>query len=134
MESRGSELAAAVESYQDICSNEQELCVSGESVDEKCSSLKTKWNSLNSSIPSRVDMLREELEAWSRFYQELDSFTAWVDERVGFTKLEKPRDEQEAKAQLSELEVRVLCKRQEMLTLSLLRVINFKFSAASPVL
>lgn len=108
MESRSDELKSAVESYQDICTNDQNLYVSEESVDEKCESLKKKWDSLNCSIPQRVDMLREEIQAWTRFYQELDSFTTWVDEMQGFTKIEKPRDEQEARDQLNQLEVCIL--------------------------
>lgn len=76
-----------------------------DSVEEKCNSLKKKWSSLNSSIPGRMESLKEELQSWSRFYCELEEFVTWLQEMEALTHHEKPRDEKDAKKQLKDLEV-----------------------------
>lgn len=97
---------SAVENYQELSNTGKYMMyIEDKTVDDKCDSLKRKWESLANSIPERVETLKGELRSWKSFYEKLDAFLAWVEEMEGFTKIEKPRDEQEAVQQLKGLEV-----------------------------
>lgn len=103
---REKEFEDAVTSYQDLLEKDRGKYIRQDSVEDKCDSLKKKWDTLDIAIPERVDSLKEELQNWSNFYRELDEFVAWLNEMESFTKIDKPRDEKEAKQQLKDLEVK----------------------------
>lgn len=108
MENCEKDFQSAVESYQELSnSGKYMMYIQDKIVDDKCDSLKKKWESLASSIPQRVETLKGELHSWKGFHEKLDAFLAWVEEMEGFTKIEKPRDENEAVQQLKGLEVSV---------------------------
>lgn len=106
MENSEQDFQSAVESYQELSNTgKYMLFIQDGVVDDKCDSLKKKWESLANSIPERVETLMGELNSWRSFHEKLDAFLAWVDEMETFTKIEKPRDESEALQQLKGLEV-----------------------------
>lgn len=106
MENCEVDFQSAVENYQELSnSGKYMLYIQDDIVDDKCESLKKKWESLASSIPQRVETLKGELHSWKSFHEKLDAFLAWVEEMEGFTKIEKPRNEDEAVQQLKGLEV-----------------------------
>ena len=106
MENSEQDFQSAVESYQELSNTgKYMLFIQDGVVDDKCDSLKKKWESLANSIPERVETLMGELSSWRSFHEKLDAFLAWVDEMETFTKIEKPRDESEALQQLKGLEV-----------------------------
>lgn len=108
MENKESDFISAVESYQELSnSGKYMMYIQDKIVDDKCDSLKKKWDSLSSCIPERVETLKGELDCWKSFHEKLDAFLAWVEEMEGFTKIDKPRDENEAVQQLKGLEVSV---------------------------
>lgn len=99
---------SAVENYQELSNaSKYMLYVQDRIVDEKCDSLRKKWDALTNDIPERVESLKGELHCWKSFHEKLDAFIAWVEEMEGFTKIEKPRDEAEAAQQLKGLEVSI---------------------------
>lgn len=106
MENSEQDFQSAVESYQELSNTgKYMLFIQDGVVDDKCDSLKKKWECLANSIPERVETLMGELNSWRSFHEKLDAFLAWVDEMETFTKIEKPRDESEALQQLKGLEV-----------------------------
>ena len=106
MENSEQDFQSAVESYQELSNTgKYMLFIQDGVVDDKCDSLKKKWESLANSIPERVETLMGELNSWRSFHEKLDAFLAWVDEMETFTKIEKPRDESETLQQLKGLEV-----------------------------
>lgn len=106
MESCEVDFRSAVENYQELSNTgKYMLYIQDKLVDEKCDSLRKKWEALANGIPERVETLKGELHSWKSFYEKLDAFIAWVDEMEAFTKVEKPRDETEAAQQLKRLEV-----------------------------
>ena len=97
---------SAVENYQELSNTSKYmLYIQDKLVDEKCDSLRKKWEALADGIPERVETLKGELNSWKSFHEKLDAFLAWVEEMEAFTKVEKPRDEAEAAQQLKGLEV-----------------------------
>ena len=108
MENCEKDFQSAVESYQELSnSGKYMMYIQDKIVDDKCDSLKKKWESLASNIPQRVETLKGELHSWKDFHVKLDAFLAWVEEMEVFTKIGKPRDENEAVQQLKGLEVSV---------------------------
>ena len=106
MESCEVDFKSAVENYQELSNaGKYMLYIQDKLVDEKCDSLRKKWEALANGIPGRVETLKGELHSWKSFHEKLDAFIAWVDEMEAFTKVEKPRDETEATQQLKGLEV-----------------------------
>ena len=106
MENCEQDFKSAVENYQELSNTgKYMLYIQDKIVDNKCDSLRKKWESLASNIPQRVETLKEELNSWKSFHEKLDAFLVWVEEMEGFTKIEKPRDENEAVQQLKGLEV-----------------------------
>ena len=106
METCEGDFKSAVENYQELSNTSKYMFyIQDRLVDEKCDSLRKKWDTLTNGIPERVESLKEELSDWRSFHEKLDAFIAWVEEMEGFTKIEKPRDETEAMQQLKGLEV-----------------------------
>lgn len=109
IENRDKQINYAVSSYLQLMDSDNSKYISQDSVEKKCDSLKKKWSTINSSIPERVESLKEELQSWSRFYLELEEFVTWLEEMEALTHHEKPRNEKDAKKQLKDLEVWELC-------------------------
>lgn len=106
MENGEVDFKSAVENYQELSNTSKYMMyIQDRLVDEKCDSLRKKWEALANDIPERVKTLKGELHSWKSFHEKLDAFLAWVEEMEAFTKVEKPRDEAEAAQQLKGLEV-----------------------------
>ena len=51
-----------------------------EKVQERCDNLEARWKEIETVLPQRVRVVRDEMETWVKFDEKLEEFQSWLQE------------------------------------------------------